>query len=55
MIKYLEKTGRTEEEAVAAALEELGMDRDDVSVTVVARAKSGCLGIGASPAVVRVE
>ena len=55
MIKYLEKTGRTEEEAVAAALEELGMDRDDVSVTVVERAKSGFLGIGASPAVVRVE
>ena len=55
MIKYLEKTGRTEEEAVAAALKELGMDRDDVSVTVVERAKSGFLGIGASPAVVRVE
>ena len=55
MIKYLEKTGRTEDEAVAAALAELGMDRDDVSVTVVERAKSGFLGIGASPAVVRVE
>lgn len=55
MIKYLEKTGRTEEEAIAAALAELGMDRDDVSVTVVERAKSGFLGIGASPAVVRVE
>lgn len=55
MIKYLEKTGRTEDEAIAAALAELGMDRDDVSVTVVERAKSGFLGIGASPAVVRVE
>lgn len=55
MIKYLEKSGRTEDEAVAAALAELGMDRDDVSVTVVERAKSGFLGIGASPAVVRVE
>ena len=51
MIKYLEKTGRTEDEAIAAALAELEMDRDDVSVTVIERAKSGFLGIGASPAV----
>ncbi len=55
MIKSLEKTGRTEEEAIAAALEELGLDRDDVSVTVSQRAKSGFLGIGSVPAVVRVE
>ena len=55
MIKYLEKTGRTEDEAIAAALAELELDRDDVSVTVLERAKSGFLGIGASPAVVRVE
>ncbi len=55
MIKSLEKTGRTEEEAIAAALEELGLDRDDVSVTVSQRSKSGFLGIGAVPAVVRVE
>lgn len=55
MIKSLEKTGRTEEEAIAAALEELGMERDDVSVQVIERAKSGFLGIGATPAVVRVE
>jgi len=55
MKKYLEKSGRTEEEAVAAALEELKLDRDDVAVTIIERAKSGFLGIGASPAVVRVE
>ena len=55
MIKSLEKTGRTEEEAIAAALQELGLERDDVSVTVAQRAKSGFLGIGAAPAVVRVE
>ncbi len=47
MIKSLEKTGRTEEEAIAAALEELGLERDG--------AKSGFLGIGSAPAVVRVE
>lgn len=55
MIKYLEKSGRTEDDAIHAALEELGMDRDDVSVEILERAKSGFLGIGASPAVVRVS
>lgn len=55
MIKSLEMRGRTEDEAIAAALKELGLDRDDVSVQVVERAKSGFLGIGASPAVIRVE
>ena len=51
MKKYLEKSGKTEDEALAAALKELGLDRDDVSVEIVERAKSGFLGIGASPAV----
>ena len=55
MKKHLEKSGKTEDEALAAALKELGLDRDDVSVEIVERAKSGFLGIGASPAVVRVE
>lgn len=55
MIKILEKSGRTEDDAIAAALSELGMDRDDVSVEIVERAKSGFLGFGASPAIVRVS
>ena len=55
MIKSLEKSARTEDAAIAAALAELGMDRDDVSVEILARAKTGFLGIGASPAVVRVS
>ena len=55
MIKTLEKSGRTEEDAINAALLELGMDRDDVSVEIVERAKSGFLGIGASPARIRVS
>ena len=55
MIKTLEKSARTEDEAIAAALAELGLDRDDVSVEIVERAKSGFLGIGASPAVIRVS
>ena len=55
MIKYLEKSARTEDAAIAEALSELGMDRDDVSVEILERAKSGFLGIGASPARIRVS
>ena len=55
MIKTLEKSGRTEDDAISAALKELGLDRDDVSVEIIERAKSGFLGIGASPAKVRVS
>ena len=55
MINYLEKTGRTEDEAITAALQELQMERDDVSVEIIERAKAGFLGIGAQPARVRVS
>ena len=55
MTKYIETTGKTEELAVSAALEQLGLERDDVSVEVIARAKTGFLGIGSSPAKVRVS
>ena len=55
MIKYWEQTGRTEDEAIAAALEQLGMDRDDVSVEILERAKSGFLGIGGTRARVRLS
>ena len=55
MIKYLETTGKTEDEAIAAALQELRMDRDDVSVEILERAKSGFLGIGSQPARIRVS
>jgi spoIIIJ-associated protein len=54
MLKYLDTTGRNEEDAIAAALAQLKLDRDDVSVEVLERAKSGFLGIGSSPAKVRV-
>ncbi len=54
MLKYIDTTGRNEEEAIAAALSQLGLDRDDVSVEILERAKSGFLGIGSSPAKVRV-
>ncbi len=55
MVKWIETTGRTEEDAISAALFQLGLDRDDVSVEVVERAKSGFLGFGSNPAKVRVS
>ena len=55
MRKFIETTGRSEEDAIAAALFQLGLERDDVSVEVVERAKSGFLGFGSSPAKVRVS
>ena len=53
-MQYLDMTGKTEEEAVSRALAQLGLDRDEVSVEILERAKSGFFGIGASPAKVRV-
>ena len=55
MLKWIETTGRSEEDAIAAALFQLGLDRDDVSVEVIERAKSGFLGFGGNPAKVRVS
>ena len=54
MIKTLETTGRTEEAAVQNALDQLGLDRDSVSVEILERAKKGFLGIGSTPAKVKV-
>ena len=53
-MSYIDVTGKTEEEAIQNALAQLGMDRDDVSVEILERAKSGFLGMGATPARVRV-
>ena len=55
MLKTIQKSGKTEEEAIAHALEELGLTRDDVNVEIVERAKTGFLGIRATPAVVNVS
>ena len=55
MLKSKEFSGKTTEDAIAKALAELGLERDDVSVEIVERGKSGFLGIGAVDAVVRVS
>ena len=54
MEKYLEVTGKTEDEAVAKGLAQLGLARDDVSVEILERGKTGFLGIGSIPARVRL-
>ena len=53
-MSYIDVTGKTEDEALRKGLEQLGMDRDDVSVSILERAKSGFLGIGATPARIRI-
>ena len=54
-MRYIDVTGKTEEEAIRTALSQLGLERDDVSVEILERSKSGFLGIGSSPAKVRVS
>jgi len=55
MIKFIDMSGKTEDEAIRRALSQLGLERDDVSVEILERAKSGFLGIGGTPATVRVS
>ena len=54
MLKWIETTGKTERDALNKALEELGLEDDDVSIKVITRAKTGFLGIGSCPAKIRV-
>ena len=54
MEKFIVTTGKTIELAIEAALSQLKLDRDSVSVEVIRNARSGFLGIGASPAEVKV-
>lgn len=49
-----EVTAKTVEEAIDLALKQLGVERDEVDVVVVAEGKSGILGIGGEPARIRV-
>jgi len=53
-MREVEGSGASVDEAVAAALAELGADRDDVDVEVLAEGRSGFLGVGSAEARVRV-
>jgi len=54
MLKSIEVSGRTEDDAVEAALVQLGLTRDDVSVEIIEQAKTGFLGLKNTPALVKV-
>ena len=54
MEKTIVTSGKTIDLAIEAALTQLGLDRDSVSVMVLQQAKSGFLGFGAQPAKVQV-
>ena len=54
MEKTIVTSGKTIDLAIEAALTQLGLDRDSVSVQVLQQAKSGFLGLGAQPAKVEV-
>ena len=54
MEKTIITTGKTIDLAIEAALQQLGLDRDSVSVQVLSQAKPGFLGFGATPARVQV-
>lgn len=53
--RVVELSGKTVDEAVARALEQLGLNRDQVDVDVIREGKRGVLGIGAEEAIVRVS
>ena len=54
-MKYIDVKGDSREAAVENALQQLGLSRDEVSVEVLQEAKSGFLGLGKQPAIVRVS
>ena len=53
-MRTIETTGKTPEEAIEAALDQLGVGRDEVEIDVVSEGRGGLLGIGSEPAIVRV-
>ena len=54
MRDYIDVTGKNEDEAISKALAQLNLDRDDVSVEILERGKTGFLGIGSVPAKVKL-
>ena len=50
----LEIKAKTVEEAIELALEQLGLSREEVAITVVQEGKAGILGIGSEDAMVKV-
>ena len=55
MVKTVEAKGDSIDAAIANALAQLQKERDEVTVEVLEKGKSGFFGIGAQPALVRVS
>ncbi|MFC2071286.1 RNA-binding cell elongation regulator Jag/EloR [Chloroflexota bacterium] len=54
-MESLEVSAKTVEEAIQRALEQLGVSREEVEVSVVKEGRAGIMGMGAEEAVVRVQ
>ena len=53
-LRTTEKSGKTVDEAVNAALAELGIDREDAEVEIIEEGSKGFLGLGSREATVKV-
>jgi spoIIIJ-associated protein len=54
-MKELEVTGKTVDEAIQTALEQLGVSEDKVEVTVLKKGRAGVLGMGVEEAKIKVR
>lgn len=54
-MKEIEVSGRTVDEAIRKALEQLGVGEDEVEVIVLKKGRTGLLGVGAEEARVKVK
>ncbi|MBQ7975859.1 MAG: protein jag [Clostridia bacterium] len=54
-LRKITKSGKSIEEALSLALEELGVSEDEVTYTVIEEASKGFLGLGSKDAVIEVE
>ncbi|MDP2917127.1 MAG: RNA-binding cell elongation regulator Jag/EloR [Dehalococcoidia bacterium] len=54
-MEILEVSAKTVDGAIKKALDQLGVGRDDVEITVLSEGRGGILGIGAEEARIRVE
>jgi spoIIIJ-associated protein len=54
-MKEVEVSAKTVDEAIQTALEQLGVDEDQVEVVVLRKGKSGVLGMGAEEAKIKVK
>ena len=55
MIKMIETTGKTVEDALSAALSKLGVAAEDVEYEILEKPSKGFLGFGAKPAKIQVK